>query len=253
MKPILILLVFLFPFVVSAQQIEPGVWVKATLEDDNGNTMAAPPNVSAQFVKYQFLDDGTLKIGSEMLFSQTEAKYTILDTVLKIGFVNYKIDKLTKDTLLIHQINKNAYNTVYCYVRTASIASADKPEYNAVIQDSVYTVNRYLFPECLTPISEIMKNVDYVDGTGELQITFIVNKLGNLIDFKVTGDVKSDKGLISDFTSAFKHKSVKWLPAKLNGQNINTIVKLTYAYNNRGYDRNDRNKKMVGFRWTTIF
>jgi hypothetical protein len=124
----LFLVVFLCPFIATAQKQETGLWVKANLITDQGRYFPAPANTMVQFIKYRFTDDGTAKVSMDLLFSQTDLQYTITGSLLRIGFVNYQIDKFTRDTLVFHQVNDNNDETmVNVYVKSENVRVADKP------------------------------------------------------------------------------------------------------------------------------
>ena len=252
MKYCLIIFVF-FSTVLKAQQYEVGSWIKVKEEMIDGSK----PIVTNKFVKYRFLQDSTVQLGLDPIFVSLKTNYSIIDSVLRIGNVTYKIGKLTKDSLIIFE-NKQGLDPSklrkYFFINPDRYPDNEKPFFDANIKDSVYNATKYRFPQFNGTKDVLLDEFDDVDEEYRVAVSFIINKKGNLIDFQLPEtDNIIKKKIIQSISSAFKTLKKNWIPATKNGQEVNVRVQIVITRSSYSIKTPGKNYGMQSFKFEYPF
>jgi len=232
-----LLIIFFFPLVLQAQQLKPGLWVNVKTELSDGARFIDTSAKSKGFTKYNFFDDGSVLIAADPLFYNLKVKYSLSGDVLKIGFINYQVEKLTADSLVIHEgnITPERFRRYY-YVKAGLARNCGSPVYDAKLNDSVYTCNNYLFPQLNATSTAVLSEVNHSHGNGSLRLSFIITKDGKLTDFKIIENKNLGKGSVSDLTKALHSQDIEWIPASIGNKNVNALVEMVFNIGIGKYD-----------------
>ena len=237
MKAFLILIIIISPLIIRAQSRDSGLWVKVRAEMEDGSRIVDRVNSADGFFKYRFNGKGTVKLSSDVLFDQMKWTYYFNGAFLTVGRINYKVDKLTADSLVITEVNVNVDSSKlrrYYYLKQDNISATDKPVYNSDLKDSVYHYSRYLFPECkgeITAIMDQLKEFKFYDN-GDLKIGFIINKAGKLVNLNIIENNKLGNGFTKAVVKAFESSTITWFPATLNRLAVNVYLELSIRFTN---------------------
>jgi tetratricopeptide (TPR) repeat protein len=172
---------------------------------------------------------------SDVLFDQVRLRYYINNSFLTIGTVNYKINKLSADSLVISETGVNIDSSKlrkYYYVKQERVPSLRKPVFSNTLKDSVYHYTRYLFPECNGNVNLVMDRLNdgYGYDNGDLKIGFVINKNGKLVEFSILESNQLSKGFIETLKTAFEAPGITWVAARLNTNPVNAYIEISMSF-----------------------
>lgn len=222
--------IFLFiPVFLSAQSLKPGLYINSKVELIDGNESKIK-----NFLKYRFLKDGTAQLGVEPLFYSLATTYTVADSSLTIGRVSYKIDKITNDSLIIHEYGLDSDPEKfkrYYFVNEAAVSYKQKPIYNDNLKDSVYLSTKYLFAQYNGTVFDLLNELENAKQPGFLKVSFIITKEGKLTDFKILENNNVIESLVKKTSKTITTKLKDWVPAQLSVNNVNVNMKMLIRFN----------------------
>jgi hypothetical protein len=224
-------LLLVLPFFLRSQSLKPGTYIKTSVRFADGSEVPIK-----NFLKYRFLTDGTAQLGVVPLFYSLQTTYSVAGWGLTIGRINYKIDKLTDDSLIIHEdglsIRSDKFRKYY-FIHESATPYQQKPIYNDELKDSVYLATNYLFPQLNGKYEDLYPLIEKLasgNQKGFLKISFTITKSGKLMGFKIVENKNIIESLVNETNIFFTSKLGDWIPAELHNKPINANVEMMIRF-----------------------
>lgn len=236
MKPLLTLFFTLITIIALGQETNQkliGSWVLTNRTYKSGKELPDNLNLKNSFIRFEFLDNGTANKSVDPLSKGLVFDYSVNENILKIGFLNYRIEALTRDSLILLEASKGDFTE-------SSIRYAFIPEiiYQKNIpltsdmmiisdKDTTYIENKKIratFKNNDSFEDYISKNSPKLPGTVKeyfFMSTFIINPDGSIDSIKIHKGI--NKEFDNYFTKMVKKSEGEWIPGKLNGKYVKTL------------------------------
>lgn len=221
-----------------------GSWMKIKAIYNSGENLPVDNKLNQSYLRLSFETNGKAYKEINPYDKTYIFDFSTSGNNLKIGFLNYQINYLANDTLILVEEGKNGINassTKYIFVSEKLYQSNISLTPDMIILsgvDSIFIENKRLIARFNDDISfhEFLKNnmpaAQGLSANGFFMATFVITDNG-LID-----SIKIHRGLNKSFDNQFikaVNKSAKlWIPAKLNQRNVSVLHTELYDFIQKG-------------------
>ena len=233
MKTLLLTLLLLIQFSLANGQDDASVllgnWVKVNVTYSTGKPLPVGHILKSSYLRFTFKGNGIAFKTSDPLSNGLRFNYNTQGENLQIGFINYKILSVAKDTLTVLEEGLSGFdgNAVKLELVKENLYQNSLPlEKETIISDTpkVYKESEKIraifnadenFQEFLR--KQIPSYDQHQSKNGFLLATFIVSDNGKIDSLTIHMGI--DKKFDRQFTKAVYKAENYFLPAQLNGQN----------------------------------
>lgn len=242
MKKLLIIYLTLLTFLSQGQEIKSkliGAWILTSRVYKSGAELPPPQRLKDSYFRFEFNDSDKVNKSFNPLSKGWMFDYSIDKNILKIGFVNYRIELLTIDSLILLEQSKGEYDESaikYSFVSEPLYQESMPLTADMLIvssKDTIYLENEKIYAHFENPESFekfiVTKTFQYVP-TGInyfFMATFIVNADGSIDSIKIQKSL--NKIFDSHFIEAVKKSEVNWKPASCHGKNVKILHQTVFV------------------------
>jgi hypothetical protein len=195
-----------------------GLWVRTKVQ--RGSTPATN-GFGGDFLKYNFAGDGSVNRSTNVLFDEFRLLYKLNGDALQIGGVFFHIIKMDPDTLIMSP-NNGRQNEIYTLLKVHDLKTSSEEKFDPALKDSVFKANPLLFPQCNSEFHDFLGTINANPDTGQLKISFVINKKGKLKSYIVLANNGVSSNLAKSITNSVSN--LEWTPAQMNSQPVNCLV-----------------------------
>jgi tetratricopeptide (TPR) repeat protein len=243
MKKFIIVYLTLLTFLSQGQEIKSkltGAWILTSRVYKSGAELPPKLTLKDSYFRFEFNDSDKVNKSFNPLNKGWMFDYSIDKNILKIGFVNYRIELLTKDSLILLEQSKGEYDESaikYSFVSESLYQESIPLTADMLIissKDTIYLENEKINAHFENPDSFedyiSTKTSQYVP-TGIayfFMATFIVNADGSIDSIKIHKSL--NKIFDNHFIEAVKKSEVYWKPAYFHGKNVKTLHQTVFIH-----------------------
>lgn len=243
MKPLFILCFTLMASTVQGQEIGQkliGSWILTSRTYKSGQELPANMNLKKSFIRFEFADNGKAYKSLDPMDKGLIFDYSVNGNILKIGFLNYRIERFTSDSLILLEENKGVFSESsikYSFV-CESIHQRNIPLTSDMMiisnNDTTYIENekvRLNFKNIDSFEKYFSKNYSQYASPGMdyfFVSTFIINADGSIDSIKIHKSM--NKEFDKHFIEIVEKSKGLWIPGKVNGRNVKTLHKTVFAF-----------------------
>lgn len=243
MKPLFILCFIFITSIVWGQAIGEkltGGWILTNRTYKTGKELPDNLKMTRPYLRFDFTETGKAYKSIEPLEKGIIFDYSVNENNLKIGFLNYQIELITSDSLILIEGNKGVFNETsikYTFV-SENVYQRNiplTPDMMIISANDTTYIENEKFKVRFKDIDTFEK---YVSNNSKLHTplgmdyffmsTFIVNADGSIDSLKI------HKSMNEEFDKSFREIVKKseglWIPAKLNGKNVKTLCKTVFVF-----------------------
>jgi hypothetical protein len=229
----LIIAFILFPVILCAQinkRTILGGWVKTKAEMKDGSRIVERNSTRTGFLLYAFGENDDVYFGTDPLINQFHFTYKIKDSIIDIAQTSYQIIKLTKDSLILQDINPNLNDDKlarFYFVKLETHHNDQKQVYDSVVRDSVYNITNFIFPQSIGATNQVTNSLRGISASGRLKLSFVITKHGNIADIRLLENDSLSKSTADRIVDELENTRDSWYPGSVNGKPVNIALQMT--------------------------
>jgi hypothetical protein len=218
-----------------------GSWVKVNATYRSGEELPLNHALNQSYFRFDFKSNSKVFKSVDPLDNGYIFDYSIIGHNLKIGFINYKVDYLTNDTLVLIEEGRNGFDDFavkFFLVPEKQYQNRISLTLEMIIKvgkDSVFIESEKIracfnkdesFHEFLR--NNIAEYSNVVSSDNFFMATFIINSNGLIDSINIFKGI--NKAFDSQFVKAVNKSSKYWIPAKLENKDVSVLHTETFNF-----------------------
>lgn len=208
-----------------------GSWILIKRNYNSGEDLPSKLVLKESYYRFDFKDYGKVFKSFSPSDNGFDFAYSISGRNIKIGFVNYYLELLTKDSLILIEEGNDGFEgkaIKYTFLSEQVYQDNIPLTSDMVIvsaNDTVYIENQKIranFENTEPFDTYISKKIDYpIEGNVFFMATFIIDSNGEIDSIKIHKGINNT--FDNKFLKAIKKSEGFWIPAKFHNKNVNVL------------------------------
>ncbi|RPE00240.1 hypothetical protein EGM88_02960 [Aureibaculum marinum] len=238
---LLFVLIHFISFSQSQKELLVNSWVLKNATYNSGNELPIDHPLKSNYLRFDFINYEKVFKTAFPLDNGYIFQYKILNNLIKIGFVNYKIENLSKNELVLIEQGVNGFDE--SSIKYSFIPENDYQNKLALTnemliisdKDTIFIEsekirakfkNEKSFHSFIT--DEISEYSNVVSSNNYFLATFIINEKGKIDSLKIHKGI--NKRFDKQFLKAVEKSEKYWTPAEYDNRNVKVLHTETFEF-----------------------